>query len=123
MSVQLEQRFDNGIALGRCYLATIIREWMIVLPFCHVQTKKGCGRFLHKNENYFCLVIKSLTQGQEQVLEHVSVVFPIIHLLLFFTELCKSLFRCSHLPQHFVGNLGDKLNTESQVPEVNFCNS
>lgn len=123
MSVQPEQRFDNGITLGRCYLALMIREWMISLAFFHVQTKKGCGRFLHKNENYYCLVIKSLTWGQEGVVEHVSVIFPIIHVLLFFTELCKLLLRCSHLPQHFVGNLGDKLKAESRVPEVNFCNS
>ena len=52
---------------------------------------------LHENGNSFYLAIRSLTQGQEGVLEHVSVAFPIIQLLPFFTEICKSLFRCSNL--------------------------
>lgn len=72
---------------------------------------------LHENGNCFCLAIRDLTQGQEGVLERVSVAFPVIQLLLFFTEIYKSLFRCSNLPQHFVGNLSDKLNAEDSIRE------
>lgn len=74
-------------------------------------------RVLHEKGNSFCLAIRSLIQGQEGVLEHVSVASPIIQLLLFFTELCKSLFGCSNLSQHFVGNLDDKLKAEDSNRE------
>lgn len=47
-----------------------------------------------KMETGFVLQLE-ITQGLEGVLEHVSVAFPIIQLLLFFTELCESLFSWS----------------------------